>query len=46
MNIPRTKVEQLTSIEKETDEFKASVSEFDTDIHRCFKEEEDLTYDV
>ena len=38
-------VQRLTSLEKDTDEVKASVSEFDTDISCQFKEEEDLTYD-
>ena len=43
--ISRTIVQRLTSIYKETDEFKASICEFGTQICRCFKEEEDLTYD-
>ena len=43
--ISRTTVQILTSIEKETDEVKSIVSEFDTDISRRFKEEEGLTYD-
>ena len=44
--ISRTKVQCLTSIEKETDTFKASVIEFDTEISRHFKEEEDIMYDI
>ena len=44
--ISRTTVQRLASIEKETDKVKASVSEFDIEISCCFKEEEDLTYDV
>ena len=43
--IPITTVQCLTSLKKETDKVKASVSEFDTKISRRFKEEEDLTYD-
>ena len=43
--ISRTTAQRLTSLEKETDEIKASFSEFYTEISRCFKEEEDLTYD-
>ena len=43
--ISRTKVQRLTSIEKETDKVKASVSEFNTGISRRFKEEEEQTYD-
>ena len=42
--ISRTTVQRLTSIEKETDEVKDSVSEFDTEISLHFKEGEDLTY--
>ena len=45
MVISRTTVQRLTSIEKETEEVMSSVSDFDTDISFCFKEEEDLTYD-
>ena len=40
-----TTVQHLTSIEKEIDEVKASVSEFDIEISCRFKEEEDLSYD-
>ena len=43
--ISRTPVQRLTSLENGIDEFKASVSEFDTEISCRFKEEEDLTYD-
>ena len=39
-------VQRLTILEKEIDEVKASVSDFDSGISRRFKEEEDLTYDV
>ena len=35
--ISRTTVQRLTSIKKDTDKIKASVSEFDTEISRCFK---------
>ena len=40
-----TTVQRLTSLEKETYEFKASISEFETEIRHRFKEEEDLTCD-
>ena len=40
-----TTIQRLTSQEKETDKVKASVSEFDTEIGHCLKEEEYLTYD-
>ncbi len=44
--ISRTTVQRITNLEKETDEVKQSIAEFDTDINRRFKEEEkDLTYD-
>ena len=43
--ISRKTVQRITSLEKETDEVKASVSEFDTEIIQRFKEEEDLTYE-
>ncbi len=43
--ISRTTVQQVTNLEKETDETKASIKEFDAEISRRFKEEEDLTYD-
>ncbi len=41
-----TTVQRVTNLEKETDEVKAAVSDFDSVLLiRCFKEEEDLTYD-
>ncbi len=43
--ISRTTVQRVTNLEKETDETKASIKEFDAEISRRFKEEEDLTYD-
>jgi hypothetical protein len=43
--ISRTTVQRVTNLEKETDEIKASIQEYDTEISRQFKEEEDLTYD-
>ena len=43
--ILRTTVQRLTCIEKETEKFKASISDFDTEISHRFKEEKDLTYD-
>ena len=43
--ISRMTVKLLTSIEKEIYEVKAIVSDFDTEINCCFKEEEDLSYD-
>ena len=45
MAISITKVQQITSIEKETEKVKAGVSEFDTDVNLRFKEEEELNYD-
>jgi hypothetical protein len=43
--ISRTTVQRVTNLEKETEEIKESIKEFDTEISRRFKEEEDLTYD-
>ena len=43
--ISRKTVQRITSLEKDTDEVKASVSEFDTEIIQRFMEEEDLTYE-
>jgi hypothetical protein len=42
--ISRTTVQRVTALEKEIDEVKAAVVEFDSKISRRFKEEEDLTY--
>jgi hypothetical protein len=41
--ISHTTVQSVTALEKETDEVKAAVVEFDSKISRRFKEEEDLT---
>jgi hypothetical protein len=43
--ISRTTVQRVTTLEKETDEVKANVIEFDSEISCRFKEEEDLAYD-
>jgi hypothetical protein len=43
--ISRTTVQRVTALEKETDEVKAAVVEFDSKISCRFKEEGDLTYD-
>jgi hypothetical protein len=43
--ISRTTVQNITKLEKETDEMKEGIKEFDVEISRRFKEEEDLTYD-
>jgi hypothetical protein len=43
--ISRTTVQRITNLEKETDEIKQGINEFDTEINRKFKEEQDLTYD-
>jgi hypothetical protein len=44
--ISRTAAQRITNLEKETDEFKQSVNEFDVEVNRRFKEEEkDFTYD-
>jgi hypothetical protein len=41
--ISRTTVERVTALEKETNEVKAAVVEFNSEISCRFKEEEDLT---
>jgi hypothetical protein len=43
--ISRTTVQRVTNLKKKTDEVKAAVSEFDSEISCCFKEVEDLAYD-
>ena len=45
--ISRTTVQRITNLEKETEEMKAGIKEFDAEISRRFKEEEvdDLGYD-
>jgi hypothetical protein len=43
--ISRTTVQRITNLEKETDEIKPSIQDYDTEIIRRFMEEEDLTYD-
>jgi hypothetical protein len=43
--ISRTTVQRVTNLEKETDEVKAAVIEFEGEISHRFKEEEDLAYD-
>jgi hypothetical protein len=43
--ISRTTVQRITNLDKEIDEVKASISEFDSELSRRFKEEEDLDYD-
>jgi hypothetical protein len=44
--ISRTTVQRITNLDKETDEVKQSVNEFDVEVSRRFKEEEkDFTYD-
>ena len=43
--ISRTTVQRITNLEKQTDEVKASITEYDVEISRRFKEEEDLNYD-
>ncbi len=44
--ISRTAVQRITNPDKETDEVKQSVNEFDVEVNRRFKEEEkDLTCD-
>jgi hypothetical protein len=42
---PTPQCKESPNLEKETDEVKAPISEFDSEINRRFKEEEDLTYD-
>ena len=42
--ISSIEVQHLTSLEKDIEETKASVSEFDTDISCSFNGEVDLTY--
>ena len=41
--ISRTTVQRVTALEKETDEVKAAVVEFNSEISCRFKEAEDLT---
>ena len=41
----RTTVQNITNLEKQTDEMKSAIDEFDTEISRRFKEENDLGYD-
>ncbi len=41
----RTTVQKITNLEKQTDEMKSAIQEFDTEISGQFKEEEDLNYD-
>ena len=43
--ISRTTVQNITNLEKETDEVKENIREFDSEINRRFKEEDDLAYD-
>jgi hypothetical protein len=44
--ISRTAVQRITNLDKETDEVKQSINEFDVEVNRRFKEEEkDLTCD-
>jgi hypothetical protein len=43
--ISRRTVQRVTALEKETNKVKAAVVEFDSEISRRFKEEEDLSYD-
>jgi hypothetical protein len=43
--ISRTTVQRITNLEKQTDEVKQSISEYDAEIICRFKEEEDLNYD-
>ena len=42
--ISQTTVQNITNLEKETDEVKETIKDFDTEISRQFKEE-DLAYD-
>jgi hypothetical protein len=42
--ISGTTVQRVTNLEKETDEFKTSLAEFDAEISRRFKEEDDPRY--
>ena len=44
--ISRTAVQRVTNPDKETDEVKQSINEFDVEVNRRFKEEEkDFTHD-
>jgi hypothetical protein len=42
--ISRMTVQRITNLENETDKIKEGIKEFDTEINRKFKEEQDLTY--
>jgi hypothetical protein len=39
-------VQRITNLEKQTDEMKSAIDEFDIEIKRCFKEDEDQGYEV
>ena len=43
--ISRTTVQRVTNLEKETEEIKASIQEYNAEINRRFKEEEELNLD-
>ena len=43
--ISRTTLQRITNLEKKTDEVRTSINEFDEEINRRFKKDEDLTYD-
>jgi hypothetical protein len=43
--ISRTTVQRVTNLEKQTDEFKSAIEEFDKDIGRRFKEDDDLGFE-
>jgi hypothetical protein len=43
--ISRTTVQRITNLEKETTELKEAIQEFDIEINRRLKEEDDPTYD-
>ena len=41
----RTTVQKITNLEKETNEMKVAITEFDCGINKRFKEEDNLGYD-
>ena len=42
--ISRTTLQRITNLEKDIDEGKDRIDEFDSEISRRFKEDKDLTY--
>jgi hypothetical protein len=43
--ISRTTVQHVTNLEKQTDEFRSAIEEYDVDIRKCFKEDEEFGFE-